>query len=68
MAWGPPQPKNIETSDAPDMSDYFDDYEQGNLLSLKDAGGGGGQNDPPVLRMSFISHKVMQCSKKILTL
>ena len=40
MAWGPPQPKNIETSDAPDMSDYFDDYEQGNLLSLKDAGGG----------------------------
>ena len=34
VAWGPPQPKNIDTSafDAPDMSDYLDDYEQGNLL------------------------------------
>ena len=34
VAWGPPQPRNIETSafDAPDMSDYLDDYEQGNLL------------------------------------
>ena len=33
VAWGPPQPKNIDTSafDAPDMSDYLDDYEQGNL-------------------------------------
>ena len=34
VAWGPPQPKNINTSafDAPDMSDYLDDYEQGNSL------------------------------------
>merc|ERR1712210_355079 len=30
VAWGPPQPKSIDTSafDAPDMSDYLDDYEQ----------------------------------------
>ena len=39
VAWGPPQLKNFETSDAPDMSDYLDDYEQGNLLTLKDARG-----------------------------
>ena len=33
VAWGPPQQRNIDTSafDAPDMSDYLDDYEQGNL-------------------------------------
>ena len=34
VAWGPPQLTNIETSgfDAPNVSDYLDDYEQGNLL------------------------------------
>ena len=34
VAWGPPQQTNIETSgfDAPNDSDYGDDYEQGNLL------------------------------------
>ena len=33
VAWSPPQPRNIDTSafDTPDMSDYLDDYEQGNL-------------------------------------
>ena len=31
VAWGPPQQRNDETSpfDAPDMSDFLDDYEQG---------------------------------------
>ena len=34
VAWGPPQQTNIETSgfDAPNDSDYLDDYEQGNFL------------------------------------
>ena len=34
VAWGPPQPTNIETSefDAPNNSDYLDDYEEGNSL------------------------------------
>ena len=34
VAWGPPQLTNIETSgfDAPNVSDYLDDYEQGNSL------------------------------------
>ena len=34
VAWGPPQLKNIETSgfDAPNVSDYLDDYEQGDLF------------------------------------
>jgi hypothetical protein len=40
VAWGPPQPTNIETSafDAPDISDYADDYEQGNLLKVMTIG------------------------------